>query len=181
MPILIDGHNLIGQGSIPDVRLTDADDEYKLVLLLRRYAARKRGRRIEVVFDQGNYGQPGTLNGYGVKCLFARPPRSADHELIRRIRTIKRRGEWQVVTSDRAVAGEARARGIAVISSQDFASRLLSRSLPTTAAPDAAADVEGAEDADDALAYKQRPPGPAEVQEWLRIFGVDSEDDASGC
>ncbi len=177
MPILIDGHNLIGQGSIPDVRLTDADDEYKLVLLLRRYAARKRGRRIEVVFDQGSYGQPGTLNGYGVKCLFARPPRSADHELIRRIRAIKRRGEWQVVTSDRAVAGEARARGIAVISSQDFASRLLSRSLPT---PDAA-DAEGAEGVDDALAYKQRPPGRAEVEEWLRIFGGDGEDDASDC
>ena len=50
MPILIDGHNLIGR--LPDLRLDDPDDEAKLVLRLRAYAARTR-KRITVVFDQG--------------------------------------------------------------------------------------------------------------------------------
>ena len=33
MPLLIDGHNLIGQ--IPELSLADEDDEGKLVMLLR--------------------------------------------------------------------------------------------------------------------------------------------------
>jgi len=43
MPLLIDGHNLIGQ--IPDISLSDPDDEAKLVLLLRRYTTARPGRQ----------------------------------------------------------------------------------------------------------------------------------------
>jgi hypothetical protein len=169
MPILIDGHNLIGQGSLPGIHLSDSDDEYKLVLLLRRYATRKRGRRIEVVFDRGSYGHPDNLNGYGVRCHFARLPRTADHELIHRIRAIKRRAEWEVVTSDRAVAGEARARGIVVVSSDEFANRLLTPEEPSTKrrVPDKPRETNES--------YKHRTPSQAEVEEWLRIFGDDAE------
>ena len=42
MPLLIDGHNLIGQ--IAGMSLADPDDEGDLVMLLRRYATARRGR-----------------------------------------------------------------------------------------------------------------------------------------
>ncbi len=107
MPILIDGHNLIGQ--LPGIDLADPDDEARLVMVLRRYAARRRGRKIVVIFDGGVYGHPGNLNGYGVEAHFVRMPANADSELIRRIRGIRRCSEWLVVSSDRAVAGAAQA------------------------------------------------------------------------
>lgn len=159
MSLLIDGHNLIGQ--IPTLSLADANDEAELVLLLRQYAARKRGRRVVVVFDGGVYGHPHTLNGYGVECHFAQSPKDADALLIKRIRSIRRRGEWQVVTSDRAVAGAAQAHGVQVISSQAFA-----RLLASPAVPPVCADEKDA----------HYTSNPQEIQEWLRLFGADTDD-----
>lgn len=160
MPLLIDGHNLIGQ--IPHLKLSDSDDEAQLVMMLRRYALRKRGRRVIVIFDRGVYGHPYNLNGYNVECHFAKSPRDADSELIKRIRAVKRRSDWQVVTSDRAVAGEARARGIPVISAQDFARRLLALHEPTATLREKRND---------------RPLSPQEVKDWMRIFGIEDEDE----
>ncbi len=158
MPVLIDGHNLIGQ--IPTIDIAAPDDEAQLVLLLRRYAARRRERKVVVVFDGGVYGHPGNLNGYGVETYFARSPADADAELIRRIRAVKRRGEWLVVSSDRAVVGEAQARGIAVISSQEFARRLAALDQPRASAREK---------------IGERPLSAAEVEEWMCFFGVDEE------
>lgn len=160
MPILIDGHNLIGQ--LPGIDLADPDDEAQLVLLLRRYAARRRGRRLIVVFDRGSYGPPQQLNGYGVEAHFARSPADADSELIKRIRAIKRRDEWLVVSSDRAVVGEARALGIPVVSAQEFAHRLMALDMPRTALPDT---------------HSERLISAAEVEEWMRFFGYDEAQD----
>ncbi|NWF79639.1 MAG: NYN domain-containing protein [Chloroflexi bacterium] len=160
MPILIDGHNLIGQ--VPTIDLADPDDEAQLVLLLRRYATRRRGRRLIVVFDRGSFGHPQQLNGYGVEAHFARSPADADAELIKRIRAIKRRDEWLVVSSDRAVAGEARARGIPVVSAQEFARRLAALDQPRAALPDK---------------RSERPISSAEVEEWMRFFGYDEAQD----
>jgi hypothetical protein len=164
MPILIDGHNLIGH--LPGLSLADEDDEAQLVMLLRRYAALKRARRVVVVFDRGSYGHPQNLNGYGVECHFARSPQDADRELIRRIRAIKRAHSWQVVTSDRAVAGEARAHRIVVVSSAEFARRLLSRPRR----PD-----RDKQDADPIESHKERSLSPQEIEEWLRLFGAEDE------
>ena len=159
MPVLVDGHNLIGQ--LPILNLADHDDEAQLVMLLRRYATRKRGRRVVVVFDHGVYGHPDNLNGYGVECHFAKSPSDADSELIRRIRAIKRAGEWQVITSDRAVAGEARARGIKVVAAEEFVRRLLAPNAPTV---------------NPGRKYGDRLLSPDEVEEWLRLFGVDPQE-----
>lgn len=49
MPLLVDGHNLIGQ--MPGLKLSDEDDEGELVMLLRRYSTAKRSRQVVVVFD----------------------------------------------------------------------------------------------------------------------------------
>jgi|HigsolmetaAR202D_1030399.scaffolds.fasta_scaffold06551_3 Predicted RNA-binding protein containing a PIN domain len=158
MPILVDGHNLIGQ--IPGLRLDDPEDEYKLVLLLRRYATRKKGRRIVVVFDHGIYGHPSNLNGYGVECVFAKSPKDADAELMRRMNKIRHVKEWVLVSSDRAVTGVARGNGIKVRSSHEFGRKLLIRS---TAMP----KIEE-KDIDRKLSHR-------EIEEWLRFFGIDPE------
>jgi predicted RNA-binding protein with PIN domain len=166
MPILIDGHNLIGQ--MRSISLSDPEDEAKLVMLLRRYATKKRGRRVVVIFDGGVYGHPDNLNGYGVEARFARSPTDADSELIRRIRAVRRRDEWQVVSSDNAVAGAARAQGVPVMSSQEFARRLEALDAPK---PNASLREK----------RNDRPLSKAEVDEWMRLFGVsedEGDDDA---
>lgn len=160
MPILVDGHNLIGQ--LPQLSLADPDDEAQLVMLLRRYAARKGGRKVVVIFDGGVYGHPDNLNGYGVEARFAKSPSDADGELIRCIRSVKRAGEWVVVSSDRAVAGEAKARGIPVVSSQDFARRLAAMDLPRASLN---------------AKRNDRPLTRAELEEWMRLFGLEEGDD----
>ncbi len=160
MPLLVDGHNLIGH--MPDLSLADSDDEAQLVFRLRKYATRKRGRRVVVIFDHGVYGHPQQLNGYGVECHFSTSPRDADADLIRRIRAIQHKNEWQVITSDRAIADTARACGIRVLSAQEFARRLHVLDQPATVH-------------DDKQGEKTLPPH--EVEEWLRLFGVDPNND----
>ncbi|MEI7644840.1 MAG: NYN domain-containing protein [Chloroflexales bacterium] len=163
MPILIDGHNLIGQ--MRNISLADPDDEAQLVMLLRRYATKKRGRKVVVVFDGGVYGHPDSLSGYGVEARFAKSPSDADSELIRRIRAVRRRDEWQVVSSDNAVAGAARAQGVPVVSAQEFARRLEALDTPK---PNAAGHEK----------RNNRPLNDAEIAEWLHLFGArEGEDD----
>lgn len=162
MPILIDGHNLIA--ALPDIDLADKNDEQKLVVKLRRYVSRKPGRRVVVVFDGGVYGHPVNLNGYGVECHFAYAPDDADHELIRRIRKITRKGEWLVVSSDRQVTGAARAHGVKAVSSQQFAQQL--------AAAQQAQVTPVSHDK-----HRDRPLSRREVDEWLRLFGIEDDGD----
>lgn len=165
MPILIDGHNLIGQ--MPSLSLADVDDEAQLVMLLRRYATAKRRRQIVVVFDHGVYGHPQQLDGYGVSCHFARSPRDADNELLRRIAKIARPKEWTLVTSDRQVARAAEQRGVRVVSAQAFAAQITAltgkQPAPPSAPDEKPRDVHLSE---------------AEVEEWLALF-EDGEPDSS--
>lgn len=153
MPLLIDGHNLIGQ--IPGLSLADPDDEGDLVMLLRRYTTARRGRKVVVVFDHGVYGHPQTLDGYGISCHFARSPQDADAQLIKRLRALKRPRDWTLVTSDRQVARAAEDHGVRVISSHTFARQLIAPTQPA-AAPVEQRDVHLSD---------------AEIAEWLRLFG----------
>jgi hypothetical protein len=160
MPTLIDGHNLIGH--IPGIELSDPDDEAQLVMMLRRYATKRRGRKVVVIFDGGVYGHTDNLNGYGVETHFAKSPRDADSELIRRIRAIKRRADWQVVSSDRAVAGAARSAGIEVVGSDVFARRLAQLYEPKAGIREKRND---------------RPLSKQEVEEWMQFFGLTEGED----
>lgn len=154
MPLLVDGHNLIGQ--VPGLSLADADDEAQLVMLLRRYSTAKRGRQVVVVFDRGVYGHPQQLNGYGITCHFARSPQDADAELIKRLRALKRPRDWTLVTSDRAIIREANDRGVRVIGSREFAQQLQA-GQQRKAAPTAEEK-------------REKPLSEAEVEEWLEFF-----------
>ena len=153
--LLIDGHNLIGQ--TPGLSLADPNDEQKLVVILRRYAARKNAR-IVVVFDSGTASHAGgksrELSGGNVTAIFAGSHTIADRVLMERIRELKKPGDWVVVSSDREVQQAAQQRKMTVWSSADFAKRM--------GAPPQR-EVEPPEPKDSGLTQ-------SEVDEWLRLF-----------
>lgn len=150
MPILIDGHNLIGQ--LPILSLEDPDDEEKLVRLLASYRART-GKAITVVFDPGGaYALPGSRRHGGVEVVFAPHGGSADGVIARRVRRSRNPQEWQVVTSDRKLTEAVTRQGARVLRAEDYAAEL---ELPAEVEPD----------------RKELPPSPDEVESWLALFG----------
>ncbi|MBI5568182.1 MAG: NYN domain-containing protein [Chloroflexi bacterium] len=157
--LLIDGHNLIAQ--TPGLSLADLDDEQKLIVLLRKYAAR-RSAKIIVVFDSGSPGgKSNELSGGGVTAVFAGSHTIADRVLMERIRELKKPGEWIVVSSDREVQVAAARRHLIVWSSPDFVKRLIP---PPPAKGKASAPVEA-------------EVSQADVDEWLNIFGDVKQDE----
>ena len=137
MPILIDGHNLIGQ--MRDLALSDPDDEQKLVERLKRYAARAN-KRITVIFDPGRHTLPSlwtsnSQNGL-VRIVFARAGEKADDVIRVRVSEERDKQGLQLVTSDAAVANFARACGIRnVTSSGDFI-RVMEQAMRPASGPE---------------------------------------------
>ncbi len=160
MHYIIDGHNLIGQ--CRTIRLSDADDEAQLIQYLHRWVLRNQRHRITVVFDGGVYGHPQALDRPGVRPIFAHSPQDADTRLIRLIDQVTEPRQYRVVTSDRSVAQVAQARQIEVIGADRFATQL---EQPTGPARQ--------------RSPRRSKPEPklskAEVDDWLKEFGVDSE------
>jgi len=150
MPLLIDGHNLIGRGRLPGLRLDDPDDEAKLVSRLRAYRVRTR-KRVTVVFDHGLPGGRSALSGGGVEVVFASGRRTADGILRERVRRARDPRGLTVVTSDNEVIAAVRAGGARVMRSEEFAAQL--------SAPSPADDGE-----------KDVHLSAEEVEEWLEIF-----------
>lgn len=134
MPLLIDGHNLIG--AMPDIDLADPDDEWQLVQRLRPYAAAKR-QSMTVVFDSGPGPSPSwQLSGGGVTVRFAPPGVEADAVILQLLRNSKQPGKVTVVSNDQGLANQVRATGGHVRSATQFAAELAPRSR------DARASVE---------------------------------------
>lgn len=151
MPLIVDGHNLIGQ--MRDISLTDPDDEAQLVERLAAYRRRRRAE-ITVVFDPSPDGGPPleeTLQQGGVRVIYARPGQRADEVICRLVRRARDRRSLTVISSDRAVQAEARYLGARVIPAHEFARRLRP---PRRREP----------------GRKELPPSPQEVEEWLRLF-----------
>ncbi len=149
MPLLIDGHNLIGR--MPDLSLDDPDDEAALVERVRRYCWRHR-RRATVVFDAGLPGGPAPhLSAPPVEVIFASPGHSADAVIRERIARLSDPGGWIVVSSDRSVQRAARARGARVVPAEAFAAELTSMPSPS--------DEE-----------MEKPQRVEDVEAWLRLF-----------
>ncbi len=159
MHYLIDGHNLIGK--MPDIGLDDPHDEVELVLRLRGWAARTRGRRITLVFDHGLPGgvDKGLSTGK-VKVLFASGGQTADSILIRRIQAIKNPREATLVTSDGRIIREAQKRRLITLKSEEFVEKLTQDKEKKTQNR-AADDPSGGAD---------RPLTDAELSMWLDLF-----------
>jgi predicted RNA-binding protein with PIN domain len=150
VPVLIDGHNLIGR--LPMLSLQDPDDEEKLVRLLQSYRGRT-GKAVMVVFD------PGIVPGWsqarrhgGVEVAFAPHGSSADVVIASKLRRSRDPQSWQVVTSDRRLADTVEQLGARVLSADDFALELGSVQPESTD-------------------WKDLPPSPEEVEKWLNLFG----------
>lgn len=149
MPVLIDGHNLIGR--LPGLSLQDPDDEEKLVRMLATWRARTR-KRITVVFDPGGaFALSETRRYGGVEVVFASHGSSADEIIARRVRRSRDPRGWQVVTSDQRLAATVTQQGAAVKSAESFAAEL---ELPPDGVPD----------------WKDTPPSAEEVESWLALF-----------
>ena len=149
MPYLIDGHNLIPKTGL---RLDSVDDEMELITILQEFC-RAEGRQVEVFFDGAPASQAGTRKLGAVTAHFVRLGSSADTAIRNRLQKLGRNARnWTVVTSDRQVQAEARARYAEVLSSDAFAAML---KQARDAAP-----KPGAE----------RKLSPREVDEWLKLF-----------
>jgi hypothetical protein len=98
---------------------------------------------------------------YNVSCHFAKSPQDADTQLIRRLRALRRPREWTLVSSDRQVARVAEECGVRVLGAREFAAQLQAPTAP-------------------ACPPSEKPEArlsPAEIEEWLRIFGERGEGD----
>jgi len=157
---LVDGHNLIGQ--MPNLHLSDPDDEEKLVDYLRRYRART-GHRLTVIFDAGQTYQPAkSRKSGGVTVQFAPYGQTADRLIMRRLRRLKNPQGTMLVSSDRAVQQVARQFNVGVVEAREFARQLLDLSAAGQAA-------EAGSQADVRLSAD-------EVEEWLDIFNRPDND-----
>jgi predicted RNA-binding protein with PIN domain len=159
MHYLIDGHNLIAQ--VPDISLDDPNDEIKLVLRLQSWAARRRQRRITVIFDGGLPGGKSLrFSNASVKVLFASVGQTADTLLIKRIRRVKNPPEYTLVSNDREIVAAAEERRMPHLRSEAFAAELSDEARSA-----AKARTETPDDADDPHVSED------EVAEWLALFG----------
>lgn len=151
MPILIDGHNLIGQ--LATLSLEDPNDEEALIRMLGSYRGRT-GQSITVVFDPGGaFALPQSRRYRSITVVFAPHGRSADAVIARRVQQSQDPRGWLVVTSDRDLAATVQRLGARVQTAEAFAQ--------TLAPP--AADEEG-------TPWKERPLSPDELDEWLTLF-----------
>ena len=155
MPYLIDGHNLIAR--LPDIDLDDPDDEAKLVLKLRGFAA-KQGKKCTVIFDGGLPGGYSSMSNRAVKVIFASAfHTNADSLLKRRIRKTRDAANWTLVSSDNEVLDCARSHRMKRMTSSEFLQQLQRKPRKQDRRGEAI-QVQVSKD---------------EVDEWLDIFGSD--------
>ena len=154
MAYLIDGHNLVGAGVFEDIRLSDEDDEAKLVARLKVWRSRSKGK-ITVIFDRGiPGGRDVKMGGAGVEVVFAADPAQAD-DLIRR-RLHKRPKGLMLVSNDEVLLREAAVYGVRTLRGHEFVERMTLK-VPAKTEPGVEDDVQLSD---------------AEVAEWLALFGA---------
>lgn len=161
MNFLIDGHNLIGSNLFPDIRLSDVDDEAKLVLRLKIWlsrVAKAPGSTVTVIFDRGI---PGGLDvkmgGVGVETVFAANPAQADDLIRRRLRKAPK--GLILVSNDEALLRDAATYGVIAWRANEFVERMR---LKTPEPPEAGTEM-------DVQVSK------SEVDEWMALFRAERE------
>ncbi len=133
MPVIIDGHNLIGKMS--KIRLGERDDEEKLLRILARQLHRGSQKFI-VVFDKGADLDSGPRQiGPRLRVIFAPPEGSADDIIIDMIKQDPNPKGLTIVSSDNEIRRCARSRRARLVSSEDFAKKLESTPKRRRSAP----------------------------------------------
>ncbi len=128
MPVIVDGHNLIGKMS--SVSLADPDDEEKLVKLLLRHLRHGKQKAI-VVFDKGCERDlmPSQM-GSRLRVIFAPPGSSADAVIIDMIKKDPNPKGLTIVSSDNEIRRCARSRRARLMFAEDLARELESEPKP---------------------------------------------------
>ena len=131
MPIIVDGHNLIGK--MASISLADPEDEAKLVAILARHLPKGRQKAI-VVFDKGAEGDLAPrLKGPNLRVIFAPPEDCADRIIMDMIKGDPNPKGLTIVSSDNEIRRCARSRRAKLISAEDFARQLESGSARSRA------------------------------------------------
>lgn len=152
MQYMIDGHNLISK--LHGLSLSMPDDEERLLTLLERYCT-IGSHRVEVYFDGAPPGQAGEVKHGRVRAHFVSQRSSADGAIRKRLVSLaKSARNWLLVSSDRAVQAAGREAHAQVLSSEDFARRLL----------------ESIQRGPDTSLSTDEPLSEAEVRQWEKIF-----------
>lgn len=146
MPLIIDGHNLVGKLSTID--LADPDDEEQLMRLLVRYLLQESKRGI-VFFDRGAPGSKKELAFGRLTVRFSSPPQTADDAILNYLRQISPQARnFTVVSSDRQLLSAARRIGARSMPSEEFAILLSNKELdgPISEKPDQTLSPEDIDD-----------------------------------
>lgn len=164
MHYIIDGHNLIGK--MPDISLKDPDDEVKLTLRLKNWAAESKKRQVTLFFDGGTMGgYTNRLSSRHLKVIFAPSGTTADSLIIRHMRQLKNPRAYTLITSDREIIRAAKSLRIRSLLSEEFIERM---GFVFEEAPEKEKPVKQE-------APPEKPENPtlsaAEMQEWLDLFG----------
>ncbi len=154
MPYLIDGHNLIPK--VDGLSIASIDDEIQLIQRLQVFH-QQTGKKIEVYFDNAPPGYNRTQRFGAVSAHFIRQGSTADAAIQRRLEKLGRAAStWTVVSSDRQIQAAARGVHARIVSSEEFATEMAQHKS------EGASGIE--ENAEISLS-------PAEVEDWLRLFG----------
>jgi len=122
MPVIIDGHNLIGKMS--GISLADPHDEEKLIDSLARHL-HFRNQKVTVVFDKAAAGDIGPRYYIGrILVIFAPPESSADAIIIDMIKEDPNPKGLTVISSDNEIRRCARSRRARVMTAEEFARKL---------------------------------------------------------
>ena len=160
---VIDGNNVIG-GRVGWHR-DKAGSRRRLVQDLARLARTKK-LRLSVVFDGAPDPEfPDGSSYRSVRIFYSRQGSDADARIIEMVEAERNKKNLLVVTSDGRLAARVRATGVQVMRSGAFR-RMLDES--PKAAPDRDPDIRDPDIEDD------------EMNEWLRYFGVEEEDEDGG-
>jgi predicted RNA-binding protein with PIN domain len=161
MHYLIDGHNLIGK--MTDISLDDPDDEVRLIMRLRSWAAAGRKRKLTIYFDHGlPGGMDKGLSSGQVEVIFAPSRGTADSLIMNRIKRVKNPAEYTLVTSDQTIIRVAEKRRLLIMRSEKFVKRM---------------NREREQRENDMVAEADADPPihQDELEMWLEIFAGGSE------
>jgi uncharacterized protein len=155
MPLLIDGHNVIGQ--MRDLHLSDPHDEVKLIERIKRFAL-KTGKAVTLIFDPNPNETAPSLwperQDHGkVQARWAQAGQKADDVIRALVGDAKDRRGLTVITSDGALVSYCRACGVKAMASSEFIKEL-ETTLGERFNPEA----------------KPENVKPSEIDEWLQVF-----------
>ena len=160
MPLLVDAYNVLHVVGVlpPDLAGIDLPELADLIA-----GSRYRGESTILVCD--GVEKPHQVESPGIHVRFAGAGIKADDHIIRLVQRSSAPKRLTVVTSDREIARAARRRRARVVSSEAFLARLSEdhRGLPPSDSPRRGRSTD-------------HPADRRQVEHWLRMFGITSDD-----